>query len=146
MGGYRWKLNGGDRLARHIRFARENGLAGVVKRAHAGKSFCQDPEAGPWASVIVRDLRFADEFQEQDLDRYLGLVAASARALFDRDMLPGAEPEELMAMKVPVRTIRASSCRSRSSGPSCRRSRRRSASATASSSSAARTSNTLTQS
>ena len=79
MGGYRWKLNGGDRLARHIRFARENGLAGVVKRAHAGKSFCQDPEAGPWASVIVRDLRFADEFQEQDLDRYLGLVAASAR-------------------------------------------------------------------
>jgi pimeloyl-ACP methyl ester carboxylesterase len=55
VGGYRWKLNGTDRLARHVRFTRENGLAGVVKRAHAGKSFWQDPEAGPWASVIVRD-------------------------------------------------------------------------------------------
>jgi hypothetical protein len=60
---------GGERLARHMRFARENGLAGVVERAHAGKSFWQAPEAGPWASVIVRDARFADEFQEQDLDR-----------------------------------------------------------------------------
>jgi len=105
-GGFDAKLNGGDRLARHMRFARENGLAGVVKRAHAGKSFWQDPEAGPWASVIVRDPRFADEFQDQDLDRYLGLVPASARALFDdRDMPPGAEPEELMAMKVPALII-----------------------------------------
>src|SRR6266542_2646044 len=77
-GGFDAKLNGGDQLARHMRFARENGLAGVVKRAHAGKSFWQDPEAGPWASVIVRDPRFADEFQDHDLDRYLGRVGASA--------------------------------------------------------------------
>lgn len=105
VGGYRWKLNGGDRFARHLRFARENGLAGVVKRAHEGKSFWQDPEAGPWASVIVRDQGFADAFQAQDLDRYLGIVAASARGLFDRDMPPGAEPEELMAMKVPALII-----------------------------------------
>lgn len=55
--------------------------------------------------MIVRDPRFADEFQERDLDRYLGLVGASARALFDRDMPPGAEPEELMAMKVPALII-----------------------------------------
>ena len=47
VGGYRWKLNGADRFARHLRFAREHGLAGVVKRAHEGKSFWQDPEAGP---------------------------------------------------------------------------------------------------
>ena len=53
----------------------------------------------------MRDPRFADEFQEQDLDRYLGLVAPSARALFDRDMPPGAEPEELMAMKVAALII-----------------------------------------
>jgi pimeloyl-ACP methyl ester carboxylesterase len=105
VGGYRWKLNGSDRFARHLRFAREHGLAGVVKRAHEGKSFWQDPEAGPWASVIVRDQGFAETFQMQDLDRYLGLVAASARGLFDRDMPPGAEPEELMAMKVPALII-----------------------------------------
>jgi len=102
VGGYRWKLNGSDRFARHLRFARDNGLAGVVKRAHEGKSFWQDPEAGPWASAIVRDQGFADAFQGQDLERYLGIIAASARGLFDRDMPPGAEPEELMAMKVPA--------------------------------------------
>jgi pimeloyl-ACP methyl ester carboxylesterase len=105
VGGYRWKLNGQDRFGRHLRFARENGLAGVVKRAHEGKSFWQDPEAGPWASSIVRDPNFAEAFQDQDLDRYLGIVAASARTLFDRDMPPGAEPEELMAMKVPALII-----------------------------------------
>lgn len=102
VGGYRWKLNGSDRFARHHGFAKENGLAGVVKRAHEGKSFWQDPEAGPWASVIVRDPAFADMFQNQDLDRYLGIIAASGRGLFDRDMPPGAEPEEMMAMKVPA--------------------------------------------
>jgi len=102
VGGYRWKLNGVDRFARHARFAREQGLAGVVKRAHEGRSFWADPEAGPWASVIVSDRAFADTFAAQDLDRYVGLVAASGRALFDRDMPPGAEPEELMAMRVPA--------------------------------------------
>jgi pimeloyl-ACP methyl ester carboxylesterase len=102
VGGYRWKLNGADRFARHARFAREHGLAGVVKRAHEGRSFWADPEAGPWASVIVSDPAFADRFAAQDLDRYVGLVAASGRALFDRDMPPGAEPEELMAMRVPA--------------------------------------------
>jgi pimeloyl-ACP methyl ester carboxylesterase len=102
VGGYRWKLNGSDRFARHLTFAREHGLAGVVKRAHEGRSFWQDPEAGPWASAIVRDPKFADAFQGQDLDRYLGIVAASARPLFDRDTPPGAEPEEMLAMKVPA--------------------------------------------
>ena len=82
VGGYRWKLNGADRFARHLRFAREHGLAGVVKRAHEGKSFWQDPEAGPWASSIVRDQGFAEEFQNQDVDRYLGIVAASARSVW----------------------------------------------------------------
>lgn len=105
VGGYRWKLNGQDRFERHLRFARERGLGGVVKRAHEGKSFWQDPEAGPWASSIVRDTAFAEAFQNQDLDRYLGIVAASARALFDQDTPPGAEPEEMMAMKVPALII-----------------------------------------
>jgi len=74
-----WKINGSDRFARHARFAKDSGLAGVVKRAHTGKSFWQDPEAGPWASVLVRDAGFADAFQKQDPERYTGLVAASGR-------------------------------------------------------------------
>jgi pimeloyl-ACP methyl ester carboxylesterase len=92
VGGYRWKLKGLEYFTRHERFARDNGLAGVVKRAHVGKSFWQDPEADPWASVIVRDPAFADDFQKQDVARYLGLVAASGRTLFDRDVPLGAEP------------------------------------------------------
>ena len=102
VGGYRWKVNGAERFARHLRFAREHGLAGVVKRAHEGRSFWQDPEAGPWASVLVRDASFGEAYAAQDLDRYLGLIAASARGLFDRDTAPGAEPEELMGMRVPA--------------------------------------------
>jgi pimeloyl-ACP methyl ester carboxylesterase len=102
VGGFRWKLNGGDRFARHAKFAREHGLAGVVKRAHAGKSFWADPEAGPWASVIVSNAGFANAFESQDADRYVGMAAASGRTLFDRDTAVGAEPEEIMAMKMPT--------------------------------------------
>lgn len=105
VGGYRWKLNGGDRFARHARFARDNKLAGVVKRAHEGKSFWQDPEAGPWASVIASDPKFAEAFAQQDLERYLPLVSLSGRTLFDRDTAVGAEAEEIMAMKMPALVI-----------------------------------------
>ncbi len=105
VGGFRWKVNGGNRFARHVNFARENKLAGVVKRAHEGKSFWVDPEAGPWASVIVSDARFADAFASQDTDRYLGMVGTSGRTLFDRDTAPGAEPEEIVAIKAPAVVI-----------------------------------------
>jgi len=105
VGGYHWKLNGQDRFRRHAAFAREHGLDGVVKRAHQGKSFWNDPEAGPWASCIVRSQEFTNAFTAQDLDYYLGMVAVSGRTLFDRDMPPGAEPEELMAIKRPALII-----------------------------------------
>jgi pimeloyl-ACP methyl ester carboxylesterase len=102
VGGYRWKINAGDRFARHARFARENKLDGVIKRAQAGKSFWADPEAGPWASVLVHDPQFAEAFAAQDLERYVGLCSASGRTLFDRDTAPGAEPEEIMGMTMPA--------------------------------------------
>jgi pimeloyl-ACP methyl ester carboxylesterase len=102
VGGYRWKLNGGDRFTRHARYAHEHGLAGVVARAQTGKSFWADPEAGPWASVLVRDPRFVTAFLNQDPERYVAQVQAAGRSLFDRDTAPGAEPEEIMAMKVPA--------------------------------------------
>lgn len=105
VGGFRWKLNGGGRFSRHVSYAREHKLDGVVKRAQTGKSFWADAEAGPWASVIVSDPGFAEAFQAQDFDRYLGMVGASGRTLFDRDTAPGAEPEEIMAMKAPAVVI-----------------------------------------
>lgn len=101
VGGYRWKVNSQDRFVRHLNFARQNGLKGIVDRAQSGKSFWMDPEAGPWASVIARDKEFAERIASQDLDRYLGIIATSGRGLFDRDTAPGAEPEEVMGVKAP---------------------------------------------
>lgn len=105
VGGFRWKANGLDRFQRHASFAAKNGLAAVVERSRNSKSFWMDPEAGPWASVIARDNSFAEAFVRQDLDRYLGLVAASGTALFDRDTATGAAPEEVMGIKAPALII-----------------------------------------
>src|SRR5256886_15449626 len=80
VGGYRWKLNGADRFARHLRFARENGLAGVVKRAHEGKSFWQDPEAGPRGSPVLRGPSLARGVPRQGGRRALRLRAPGPRA------------------------------------------------------------------
>ncbi|MGH7827064.1 MAG: alpha/beta fold hydrolase [Candidatus Binatia bacterium] len=99
VGGYRWKAAGLERFGRHGSLARQHGLSGVVERARAGKSFWLDPEAGPWASVIERDTHFAERFMAQDLERYLGIIATSARSFFDRDTATGPEPEELMGIK-----------------------------------------------
>ncbi|TAK06088.1 alpha/beta hydrolase [bacterium] len=102
VGGYRWKANSGKKFVRHAAFAQEKGLAGVVGRAREKKSFWQDAESGPWAPCIARDHKFAEAFLAQDQERYLGIVEASGRTLFDRDTAPGAEPEEILAIKVPA--------------------------------------------
>ena len=102
VGGYRWRATGRERFARHAAFAREKGLAGVVGRAQETKSFWQDSESGPWAPCIARDGAFAASFKTQDLERYLGIIEASGRGLFDRDTAPGAEPEEIMGIKAPA--------------------------------------------
>lgn len=102
VGGYRWKANSRERFARHAALVRERGLAGVVERAREKGSFWQDPESGPWAPCIARDASFAEAFASQDQQRYLGIVEASGRALFDRDTAPGAEPEEIMGIKAPA--------------------------------------------
>jgi pimeloyl-ACP methyl ester carboxylesterase len=102
VGGYRWKANSRARFTRHAAFAREAGLAGVVARAKEKRSFWQDSESGPWAPCISRDDEFAAAFQSQDRERYLGIVEASGRTLFDRDTAPGAEPEEIMGIKAPA--------------------------------------------
>ena len=105
VGGYRWKVNAGDRFVRHYNFAKTNGLKGVVERSRGGKSFWMDPEAGPWATMIVRDSEFAERFTAGNLEQYLGMVITSGRSLFDRDTAPGAEPEEVMGIKAPALII-----------------------------------------
>jgi len=102
VGGYRWRANSGKRFARHAAFLQEKGLAGIVERARETKSYWQDPESGPWASCIARDDKFAEAFKSQDPERYLGIVEASGRTLFDRDTATGAEPEEITGIKAPA--------------------------------------------
>ena len=99
VGGYRWKVNSRERFMRHYKFAKEQGLKGVVERARGGKSFWMDPDAGPWAMLIARDSAFAEQFAAQDLERYLGIIITTGRGLFDRDTAPGAEPDEVMGIK-----------------------------------------------
>jgi pimeloyl-ACP methyl ester carboxylesterase len=102
-GGPRYRMTQHARLAAHAAFAAEHGLAAVADRARAnGLSFTKDPQAGPWATVLARDPSFAAGYAALGRDWYLALVAATARLLFDRDTVPGAEPEDLMLSGLPA--------------------------------------------
>ncbi len=105
VGGYRWRASSREKFSRHGAFAREKGFGAVIERARGKKSFWDDPESGPWAPCIARDDSFARAFMSQDIDRYLAIVEASGRRLFDRDTAPGAEPEEIVGVKAPALII-----------------------------------------
>jgi len=103
IGGARHRINSHQRFAEHLAFVQQNGLEAVIALVTKdGKPFGADPRGGPWASVIKRDPAFAKSFAEQDIDRYKLIVSGMARALFDRDTAPGAEPEDLMRLDVPA--------------------------------------------
>jgi len=63
VGGARYRIKGHARFAEHLAFVQQNGMQAVVDLvAKEGKAFGADPRGGPWASVIRRDARFADEY------------------------------------------------------------------------------------
>jgi pimeloyl-ACP methyl ester carboxylesterase len=102
-GGPRYRLTQHARFADHAAFVRANGLAAVVALARSTSlSFTKDPRVGPWATTIRTDHDFADEFAARDPNSYLLALGATARLLFDRDTVPGAEPEDLMTLDVPA--------------------------------------------
>jgi pimeloyl-ACP methyl ester carboxylesterase len=102
-GGARYRMAQHARFARHLSYASERGVASVVDHATASDAgFGQDPRVGPWASVLRRDPSFADAFRAQDQKRYETIVAGMARLLFDRDTVPGPEPEDLLRLDVPA--------------------------------------------
>ena len=102
-GGARYRLAQQARFAQHGAYVRRHGLAAVVDLAGAeGRSFSQDPRVGPWAPVLRSDAAFATHFASQDPDRYLTTVSAMSRLLFDRDTVPGAEPEDLLLLDRPA--------------------------------------------
>ena len=102
-GGARYRLAQHARFARHLSFAAERGVAAVADLALASDAgFTADPRVGPWVSVIRRDPAFAGTFRNQDQKRYETLVAGLARTMFDRDTVPGPEPEDLLRLDVPA--------------------------------------------
>jgi pimeloyl-ACP methyl ester carboxylesterase len=105
-GGPRYRMTQHARLGRHLAYVAEHGLAGVVALAAShDRSFTEDPRVGPWVTVIRRDPAFADAYARQDPERYAVAVRGTARLLFDRDTVPGAEPEDLMRLDVPALVV-----------------------------------------
>jgi pimeloyl-ACP methyl ester carboxylesterase len=105
-GGPRYRMTQHARLNRHLAYVAERGLDQVVALARShDQSFTQDPRVGPWASVIRRDAAFADDYARQDPDRYALVVSGMARQLFDRDTVPGPEPEDLMMLDIPALVV-----------------------------------------
>ena len=102
-GGARYRMAQHARFSDHAAFIRSSGLDGVVDLARSHDlGFTKDPRVGPWATVIRADSGFADGYAKLDPQRYLSTVAGIARVMYDRDTVPGAEPEDLMALDVPA--------------------------------------------
>src|SRR5579864_1145556 len=106
VGGAKYRINSHQRFAEHLAFVQQHGLAAVVALvAKDGKPFGADPRGGPWASVIKRDAAFAAAYARQDRTHYKAICEGMCGALFDRDTAPGAEPEDLMRLDIPVLVV-----------------------------------------
>jgi pimeloyl-ACP methyl ester carboxylesterase len=106
VGGARYRIASHKRFADHLAFVKANGLEAVVELVQKeGKPFGAEPRGGPWASVIRHDRAFAAEYAKQDVRTYRVAVAGTMRNLFDRDTAPGAEPEDLLKLKIPALII-----------------------------------------
>jgi pimeloyl-ACP methyl ester carboxylesterase len=105
-GGARYRMAQHARAGQHLAYVTEHGLAAVVELATTdGKTFTQDPRVGPWCSVIRRDGAFAEAYARFDVGRYTAVVSGMFRLLFDRDTVPGAEPEDLMTLELPALVV-----------------------------------------
>lgn len=102
-GGPRYRMTQQSRFAVHAAYARSEGLPAVAKlAASTSAGFAQDPRVGPWAPVLRSDPSFAAAYASFDPSRYDLIVTGMARLLYDRDTVPGAEPEDLMRLDVPA--------------------------------------------
>jgi len=102
-GGMKYRMKQLDRFARHLAFVQAEGLAAVVALARSTDAgFATDPRVGPWNSVIRTDPAFAEAYAACDPARYALLVTGTARLMFDRDTVPGVEPEDLLCLDVPA--------------------------------------------
>jgi pimeloyl-ACP methyl ester carboxylesterase len=105
-GGVKYRMKQHARFVRHLAYAEKHGLEQVVslvKGSEAG--FTADPRVGPWANVIRGDAEFAARYAQAGPDRYRATVTGMARLLFDRDTVPGPEPEDLLRLDIPALVV-----------------------------------------
>jgi pimeloyl-ACP methyl ester carboxylesterase len=101
-GGARYRIAQHRRFARHLGHVEEHGLEGVVELARStDKNFSQDARPGPWVNILRRDPEFAKAYASIPIDEYFAIVLGLVRVQFDRDSVPGVEPEDLLALRVP---------------------------------------------
>ena len=102
-GGPKYRRKQHARFVAHLAYVAEHGLAGVAALAGATEAgFSDDGRLGPWVSVLRSDPDFAARYVELDVGRYQTIVAGMSGLLFDRDTVPGAEPEDLLALDIPA--------------------------------------------
>lgn len=102
-GGPRYRMAQHARFGTHAAFVAEHGLAAVVERTQSHElGFTKDAAVGPWVTVLRTDPEFAAAYKGLDVGDYLLAVTGTARGLYDRDTVPGAEPEDLMRLPVPA--------------------------------------------
>lgn len=102
-GGPRYRMKQHERFAAHATFVAEHGLTAVVERARThDDGFSTDPAVGPWVAWLRADADAAAAYAQLDREAYLTALTGSARLLFDRDTVPGFEPEDLLASAVPA--------------------------------------------
>lgn len=102
-GGVTYRAAQQRRFTRHLGFVAEHGLPAVVELARSTDTgFSKDARVGPWAAVLRTDDAFARAYAAADQDRYEIVVNGTARLLFDRDTVPGPEPEDLRVLDVPA--------------------------------------------
>jgi pimeloyl-ACP methyl ester carboxylesterase len=105
-GGPRYRMRQHARFAAHAAYVEEHGLAAVAALASdTDAGFSQDPRVGPWVSVLRGDESFAREYATRAREDYLPLVSGMSRLLFDRDTVPGAEPEDLLRLRIPALVV-----------------------------------------
>lgn len=102
-GGAKYRMKQHERFVRHLAFVAEHGLADVVALARSTEDgFSKDARVGPWVTVLRTDESFAKTYADTDPTRYQTIVTGLARLMFDRDSVPGVEPEDLMTLDVPA--------------------------------------------
>lgn len=102
-GGVQYRRKQLERFRAHLAYAAEQGLAGVADlAATTDGNFTSDARLGPWVSVLRSDPDFAAQYRDLGSLQYQITVAAMAALLFDRDTVPGPEPDDLLVSDVPA--------------------------------------------